>query len=106
MSKIEPIAPKLERRASEDTSPQLPPPKERNKGAKMTTLGVAGLMMEWKHGLKEIASPFSECVDLTDLLITIAALDGVVFLGVGVYIAILVASTASFVLGVKRLLKI
>jgi hypothetical protein len=55
-------------------------------------VGLAGLCAEVKHGIAAIASPFSDCMGIWDVVRTLFQLQDTVFLGVLLWTAMLVTS--------------
>jgi hypothetical protein len=74
-------------------------------GGTLSAIGLGGLAIEWKHGLAAILNPFLGCGSVGEGIARLSRLDDATFLGIGLYIAIMVASTITLALGIRRMLR-
>lgn len=68
-------------------------------------LGTAGLLLEFKHGIPELCAPFADCTSLWEGLMILMHMDDNAFLGLVLWVAILVASlvaTAKWLLALAK----
>ena len=72
-------------------------------GGALSVIGIAGWALEWKHGSAALVEPFAHCASLFDVLACLHGMKDEVFLGLGLYLAILIVSTLSLAMGLVRI---
>lgn len=84
---------------------QLPPrrpPSDRH-GETFSLVGVAGWVLEVKHGGPILVDPFTRCGCLSDVLNQLGAMGDAQLLGTGLFAVMLAGSTVSLAIGVTRI---
>lgn len=83
----------------------LPPTPGGHGWGMLSAVGLGGLALEFKHGTIAILAPFHGCTSLWDVLARLGAMEDTTFLGLGLYVAILIASTLALFVSVRRLVR-
>ena len=87
------------------TISRLPPTNPSRQSGAFGVLGLAGLLLAFKEGIPAIGAPFTACHGLWDTLQTVHDMDNSAFLGIIMWVAMLVASTYAAARAILLLIK-
>jgi hypothetical protein len=74
-------------------------------GSALSMIGFGGWALEWKHGSAAVLEPFTGCRGIGEVFARMVGLDDATFLGLGLFVAIMIVSTASLMLGLRQLIR-